>query len=291
MSDKPELPFERRHRQSAEKEGDIAERRERSNYDKQNAKNWVKVRTYIHRALNEVAGNKKEQHRSKIEKRCFDGAQIVLLIATVIITGLTYRVFYRQLKEMQVDATQQHADTMSVVEKTAAANRIAEKNMQKDQRAWIEFSATNITTFKVGRGKPIQFDINVLDIGKTAARHIQTFIVIERLPPTQAPSFKVDIGKRNTTTIGALFPNDPRGNYSVPWWKTHYGDPAIMSAADVRDWKSGKYYLAVYGMTTYYDIFGVYHWVTFCAGLAGLNYLPTPTRECVETYNDVDDNE
>jgi hypothetical protein len=214
-------------------------------------------------------------------------AQTILACALVFVGFRQVDIYRGQAVIMAA----QEKDSADALNRADTANGIAMKQLRQEQRAWIEFSATNIKELKVVRGKPIQFDIEVLDIGKTAARDVRTFVVIERLAPTQAPSFKVDIGKRNIATIGALFPNDPRGDYSVSWWKTHYGDPAIMTAADVRDWKSGKYYFAVYGMTTYYDIFGGYHWVTFCAGLAGLSYLPTQTRECVETYNSVDDDE
>jgi hypothetical protein len=174
------------------------------------------------------------------------------------------------------------------------ANDIAKRQIRQDQRAWIEIKP-KVNEIKVVPGQPVAFDIVKVNIGKTVARHTVAVIELEKLSPLQSPSFSNFAGKvADTSTAGTVFPNEEPQPFKARWLAfnptTNHVDPVIASKADAQDWKDGKFYFAIYGRIDYLDIFGFAHWTTFCAAAAG-KAIDTPTRECRETFNDVDDNE
>ena len=235
-------------------------------------------------------------------------AQVGLLLLTVICTGLTYYVFHDQLGEMReqhrdaVEASkQQHADTTTALGEAADANAIAREQMRRDQRAWIQYMLGDEKP-EVAVGKRVAFRVMITNIGKTVARQVHGWVAVEKLSFIQSPSFnrndplRINVG----ADTGLLFPSHV-SSFELDWRKNDPIYPldddrttiALASDIDVRDWREGKFYFAVFGKIDYRDIFEVPHWTTFCSTFTGVGTLDRPPMAaglCKKIYNNVDDN-
>ena len=62
----------------------------------------------------------------------------------------------------------------------------------------------------------------------------------------------------------------------------------LLTKTEVAEIESGESYIVVFARITYFDVYGISHWINFCSWQAHRpgNYS---SRDCVE-YNNVDNN-
>jgi hypothetical protein len=170
MSDKPEFPFERRHREEAEKRSQISESAERSDQQKQDRKRWIKLGVAIRKAAREIQLYREEQEEDGSKKRRLEWVSLGVLLVTAGMTLFTYLIFRDQLTQMKIDS------------------EINQKHTWNERRAWIEFwPMPNAIKFEPDR--PLSIEIRIANMGKTAARDVKGVVVIERRTASQSPSF------------------------------------------------------------------------------------------------------
>jgi hypothetical protein len=229
--------------------------------------------------------------------------------AGVLAAAITGYFIYNQFKAMtdqnQILGTQTISAVAGAIESernTREQLRIAQKQavaaqnsvkaiqrqMRQDQRAWID---VQFGEFSLNQAGQMIVLITIKNIGKTPAKRIRLFAVLEVLKNTEAAHlYKKDMPSV-TDHEGIL---TPLSDSKIPA-STLNIDPAdkrkavarIMSEAEINDFKKGKLYFVVHGKVTYWDVFKVEHWRSFC------NYALPPVGQveagsCVE-YNKVDD--
>ncbi|MEP7366438.1 MAG: hypothetical protein ABI972_24540 [Acidobacteriota bacterium] len=154
---------------------------------------------------------------------------------------------------------------------------VARASEQADRRAWLK-----LTLDLPASDIPLSGMLaRVTNIGKTpAVGAIHGLAKIEILDINSEPSFNF---RRNNSNIefAMMFPNDSR-DFPVELNLGADGSRQMLSEAEILDLKNGKTYLAVYGMISYKDNFGM-HWTRACRWNS---YSPDPelmiqARPCV----------
>lgn len=167
------------------------------------------------------------------------------------------------------------------------------RNFVIDQRPWVRFITENskpgrIWTTSTGdivapndmRSLSTQIDIE--NIGKTAAREILVTTVTEILPDSQRPSLTYDESKSYaTTSTGILFQD-----HTIP---VDLGMAREITEDQRRALNQGRSYLVAYGTITYRDIFGVSHETRFCSYRGYVVGMVMSVKSCTN-YNFVDSN-
>ncbi len=175
---------------------------------------------------------------------------------------------------------------LAIIQGVILHNQLRE--MRNDERAWI-----NIQTGMgpIAEGKPLTAFIHMTNTGKTPAKKVLARVAILKLgngetidytnyKPTD-PFFQ--------TAIGLLFPNAPYGDFTatkLTMEKQDQRDPPLLSHLDQEDLSTGKAYLVVFGMVTFFDINDNPNWVHFCSWRAQAtgNYQ---AYDCTK-FNDID---
>jgi hypothetical protein len=143
--------------------------------------------------------------------------------------------------------------------------------MRKDQRAWVEFQAlpdkpgSEISSVHVDAGKPMTYPLGIKNTGKTPARNMVAKVYLDIIDAGQEPPLdrvEKDAYQRGIITAGILFPD---GDVKQPIIRpTPDGKPRFTTDNEVNAMRDGKAYIAIYGIITYDDMFGVHHWTKFC---------------------------
>jgi hypothetical protein len=168
----------------------------------------------------------------------------------------------------------------------AARNSItlAKDTMQLDQRAWIVLESIAPVPLIPEVGKTFGVTGVIKNTGKTPARNIVIYSIIEPVDAGRLPNFSYDgvpklIGGLLSPNIPATLPLNV-----LPDAKTK--QPALFSQEQLDIFKSKKSVIYAHGRIEYEDIFGNIHWMTYCS------YLPFPPISsmafCAE-HNDTDD--
>jgi len=165
--------------------------------------------------------------------------------------------------------------------------------MRKDERAWVEFlplpdkPGSDITSVHLDPGQPMTYPLGIKNTGKTPARNMVTKIYLDIVDASQEPPLErvvTDTYERGVITAGIVFPD---GDIKQPIVRpTENGKPRLTTDSEVNAVREAKAYIAIYGIITYDDVFGVHHWTKFCkwqAAAAGTFH----TAQCT-AYNNVD---
>lgn len=176
------------------------------------------------------------------------------------------------------------------------ANRIsregvanADRNFRIDERAWIGFKFVEGTmTFTIGKSFLVPTEL--VNSGKTPAKNTHGNIVVGVFRKGEPLNFDYSPGHGNTNyavQAGTIFPN---GGITESFEALEHGigqkQPLILTPAIKDQLFSGESYLIVHGKIEYWDVFGKYHWTTYC------RYVLHPeiiSPECMH-YNDTDKN-
>jgi hypothetical protein len=156
--------------------------------------------------------------------------------------------------------------------------RDLDRHFRIDERAWIHIKIKEPAETLADFSK-IGVTANLVNIGKTPAKHIKITANAEVIDRLVSPSFDYENGSAVHTTLAILFPNDPSEDIFI-------GANFVISAPQRQDLGSGKKYLVIYSIATWDDIFGNPHWAHFCVRRA-FTPGPSASRTCSD-YNDTD---
>jgi hypothetical protein len=168
--------------------------------------------------------------------------------------------------------------------------------MRNDERAWLKCDSSSSGnssqngTFTIMSGHPLNYPLQLQNIGKTAATNVELHVFTEFVEADKEPSIgQVDDRPRPFhwhMATGIIFPNE-----SMPLRIDRVDNNGAIrnpTADELTAFNQGKTYLAVYGIVTYTDVFKVAHWTRFCAWHAGPSGV-YPADACA-AFNSVDDN-
>lgn len=192
--------------------------------------------------------------------------QIGLLIATVLafIAAFAYaRIAYKQWRAMG-----------SALRESQRQTAVSINSSRLEQRAWIQ---TTIRLPDAMRsGTPFSIPVKIENTGKTPAKNVFGYVVVNFFPATEAPRLEVPenwqlfkygmlAAGRGDETKYDLLSTKPVKDAS------HIAH--IPTRDDVMAFAGRKTRLVTYGKLCYDDAFGVHHWLTFC------QYTPIGERE------------
>jgi hypothetical protein len=236
-----------------------------------------------------------------------------LTCALMVIGIVTGAIFYCQFREMS-----RQTEILSDQGKQASADSIAagrrvdrqlellrqqagsahasveamQQQMRQDQRAWISLSMREEMQYTAGQS--VTTNVQLLNTGKTPARHIRIETGLQKLATQDAPD--LTFGSKTAQaygTVGAVFPNQPPIPIPAQWMlptKDHK-EPlvGIISNQDIQDLRAGKIYFVVYARVKYTDIFGIERTTRFCQfETTPLKSISVNARTCTD-FNGVDD--
>lgn len=160
--------------------------------------------------------------------------------------------------------------------------------MRLEQRAWISIEPPKTT--KAGENKPLIAELIIKNNGKTPAKKLDSVFHVKIFKSNESPNLNLS-GFAFSSTAGILNPNDTIPT-PVPMLKgvTDILNPPLLTHDEAVEISSGKAYIVTFGKVTYFDIYGIPHWITYCSWQTTANVRGNySSLDCVE-YNNVDDN-
>jgi uncharacterized repeat protein (TIGR01451 family) len=148
---------------------------------------------------------------------------------------------------------------------------------------------SDISSVHADVGQPMTYPLGIKNTGKTPARNMIAKIFLDIIDSDQEPPLSrvADATyERGIITAGILFPDsDIKQPIIRP---TQDGKARLTTDSEVKALQEGKAYIAIYGIITYDDVFGVHHWTKFCKwqGVPNSTYHAS---QCT-AYNSVDGN-
>lgn len=156
-----------------------------------------------------------------------------------------------------------------------------------DQRAWIKIEHV---LEEITENKPLWVKIHVTNTGKTPAKRVDGLFWLQKVASQASPNFASPGGAHQASFTGILLPSSPINVRAARFTEQtpDIFNPPNLTKSDVEDIKYGRAYIAIFGKVTYFDIFDIPHWITFCGWevRANGNYS---AMECAE-YNNIDKN-
>ena len=235
----------------------------------------------------------------------FSGIAAGATVIYAIVAIGQFVVMNRQLTEIKNSSTDTHdlaiaagkeAEKMETM--SGAANKIKEaaqgmvtqeqrladsasNEAHVSERAWIAAgvqSMPNNTGKVIDVGKLFDLRLTAANTGKTPAINVRTAawkIAVKREKDGKYKEPPFVYGNKDFTGKGIIMPGQ----------STYSDEQSIMSEEDANKINSGSFRLYAHGRVEYDDIFGIHHWVTFCAFL-----LPSGAWANCPYQNDVDKN-
>lgn len=164
--------------------------------------------------------------------------------------------------------------------------------MRKDQRPWIDFTfASNTNALQVD--SPITTMVHMVNGGKTPARSVTADIVIKMVKNGEEPKLDYPLPHPRFST-GALFPNRPMDSQVFSRVRTASdgvsAETAPVTQAEFDDFNQVNSFIIVYGIVSYRDFFGTWHWTKVCAYFPKINSTRGVTAKTCTDYADIDGN-
>ncbi len=168
------------------------------------------------------------------------------------------------------------------------------QNFRVDERAWLQFNAAPDkpgdyrVSWQLSVGQPVTYPLQVVNVGKTAARNVDMKIFIEIVDADKEPQ----LSRVNAThgfpfghiTTGIVFPSQDFRQVVVR--PANGGAPEMATDQEMAAIKDGKSYLAVYGIISYEDVFHIQRWTRFCKFMGNGSFQ---AKNCAG-FNSVDNN-
>lgn len=236
-----------------------------------------------------------------------DTWMVVLTTVLMVVGIMTAWIFYQQFQEMSkqtsilnnqakqaaadsIEAAQRVERQIGIGQEQANASedgvKVIRRQMRQDQRAWLNIEFGPISW---AENQSIQVRMVLTNKGKTPAKNIVGRALVEKILINQKPHFGEHVQEFGT---GFLPPNAPVSNWGFQSASEHI--PLPMLKTDIGELDQGRAIAVVHGRITYFDIFGIEHWVNFCAYNAAIAFLASKavqdTAEACTEYNDVDNN-
>lgn len=199
----------------------------------------------------------------------------VEIFTLLVVFGYTTVAAF-QLGEMKKASETAHDTLREIIKqypelhKSAGAARdsadAADKNMRIEQRAWIGVAFHSFNPPK--ENEPIVITMVFSNTGKTPAKQVEGFTVVEELPVGNVPNFVYGNRAEGHLRGGMVIPNhaveDPLQSLQFKP-STRQEESLKMSAGDIKAYADGRSYIVAHGIISYKDIFGTDHWIKFCS--------------------------
>jgi hypothetical protein len=188
----------------------------------------------------------------------FSGALVLASFLTFFAICVQAYIYNSQLREMR-----KASDAATNAAKgTTESIRLTEKNARLDLRAWV--ATVSARSPPPSSKEKLVIQVLIKNTGKTFARDVTISQCMQLVPNENEPKFEREEGM-NVVKGMLLMPN---GDYTMTLdVKDQWSEEWIDS------FKSGKWGICVFGIITYYDIFGIDHWTKFCYMLDPRNWL------------------
>ena len=195
----------------------------------------------------------------------FEWLMSILTLCAVVVAVLTGLIFLRQLHEMRTD-----------------------------ERAWITMSSEHVA-YPSDQHDPtmatVTVDVAIDNKGKTPARIFSASMVVDYVLNGKSPDFSYQFGVNHA--VGIWPPQSPL-TLTVPLLKIDQGSGGAVSRfltlKEFEALSNGGAYMVIYGRANYLDIFGVKHWLHYCAAWVHSDKGPSITSKACSDYNDTDGN-
>jgi len=162
----------------------------------------------------------------------------------------------------------------------------AREQLEMDQRSWLVFDTNYADKMELGgNGANIVAPFRLVNIGKTPARKIEGFVMVEEVNKGQHPTFVKIANRLTPISIGILYPGS---EYAHTTYVGEFADDHKAVSVDKtkqREFESGDVVFNVWGRLKYVDIFRDEHWVQFCHAITDEPW--GKTKECAD-YNLID---
>jgi hypothetical protein len=136
----------------------------------------------------------------------------------------------------------------------------------------------------------LTYPLGMKNSGKTPARNMVAKIYLDIVDASQEPPLErvaTEAYVRRVMTAGIVLPGvDIKQPIIRP---AEDGKSRLTTESEFTALRDGKAYVAIYGIITYDDVFGVQHWTKFCNWETGSGNGTFHTERCT-AYNDVDPN-
>jgi hypothetical protein len=202
---------------------------------------------------------------------------VVLGALTLALVAVTLAVFYRQLRELQVQTDTSRSMANQAVQDSISAENKNMEQLALDRRAWL--GATEVRGI-LEVGKPLEMTVQFKNSGKTPARHVAIDTCYRSVSTGNQFTFDCPEDKKGGSK-GMLFPGGVFYARVAPY------PGKVVEQADLPALRSRQVTMFVFGRVRYDDIFDHPHWTQFCYSLA---IAPTGWAVCTE-HNDTDDSD
>jgi hypothetical protein len=245
----------------------------------------------------------------------FERRMITLTWIGIAVTAITGGILYSQFRVMTdqtkilsdqsisavvgaIESERNTREQIKVAQDQANAAqdgvKAIQQQMRQDLRAWVNMETAN---FRWVENQPLLVIGTLINKGKTPAKHVFGQVVVEKISKGQIPNFIYKGQPRAEPDSGILVPNFPAQlGYQSLRFKTKGRDvpsnmePLLMSKTDVADIREGRAYVAIHGIISYYDIFGIPRWTKFCTYNSGNPQLVQDFIKPCTDHNDTDNN-
>jgi hypothetical protein len=206
----------------------------------------------------------------KRKRDWFDYGKGILEIAGLVVLCVyaAYTIKIYRANKKAADAAKESSHTSAVT-------------MRLDEKAWLIFDTDYSDRLKLRKSEEIFVPIQLRDIGKTPARKIDGFVVIEELKTGDAPRFDKSIFI--PLRAGIIWPEFPQNTMAME--RTSEKKPVIATSQKMDQYAKGDLAFAVWGRITYEDIFHESHWTQFCHTIS--SKPSAHSKQCAD-YNEID---
>ena len=162
----------------------------------------------------------------------------------------------------------------------------ARDQLEMEQRGWLVFDANYSDTIVLGRDNTnVVVPFRLVNIGRTPARTIDGFVIVEELKSGDHPTFTYNIDHVAPIRVGILYPGSEYAQTTEIGEFTGKHEPVLVTGPKRKQFGDGTIVFNVWGRLSYFDVFQHAHWVQFCHAVA--QNPSAKTKECVN-YNLVD---
>src|SRR5580704_1895548 len=162
----------------------------------------------------------------------------------------------------------------------------ARDQLEMEQRSWLVFDPNQSDTLVLGANKAeILVPLRLVNIGRTPARAIDGFVIVEELKSGERPTFIYRKDRATKIEVGIIYPSSELAQTTEikEWLDGH--QPSLVTESKRTEFKQGNTFFNVWGRLTYVDVFHQKHFVQFCHAVA--QNPSGKTKECAD-YNMVD---
>jgi hypothetical protein len=162
----------------------------------------------------------------------------------------------------------------------------ARNQLEMEHRSWLVFDPNYSDAMQLGADNTdVSVPFRLVNIGKTPARTIDGFVIVEELKKGEHPTFIYHSDRATPIRSGMLYPGSEYAQTTAINEFTDDHKSVAVSDMKRKEFKEGTVIFNAWGRLAYFDVFQQPHWVQFCHAIA--QSPSAKTKECVN-YNLVD---